>query len=107
MFYIPILLITTFLAFIVVPDLIYLSVAIIQQKPSDTLDAACWISYAVSNLVDAYIYIYLQHDVRIAVKKTFKGRDKPVVRMMLEPSRYDFLNVGNTSTPEQYKMSTV
>ena len=73
-FYIPILLITTFLMFITIPDLTYLFVAIINNNPSQILSTACWISYGVSNLLDAWIYIYLQHNVRNFMKKIFKIR---------------------------------
>lgn len=58
------LLIVTFLFFMVVPDIVYLFVAILYDIKSEILLTACWISYAISNLVDAYIYIFMQHDVR-------------------------------------------
>ena len=68
-FCIPVLLITTFLIFMVIPDLIYLFVAIIQNHPSELLSEACWLSYAVSNLIDVSIYIFLQRDVRKFLKQ--------------------------------------
>ena len=73
-FYIPILLITTFLMFMTIPDLTYLFVAIIYNNPSQILSTACWISYGVSNLLDAWIYIYLQHNVRNFIKKILNIR---------------------------------
>ena len=71
-FYIPLLLITTFLIFMTIPDVAYLLIAIIPNKPSETLSTICWISYGVSNLLDAWIYVYLQHDVRNFIKRKFK-----------------------------------
>lgn len=68
-FYIPVLLITTFFLFMIIPDLTYLFVAIIYESPSDTLSICCWISYATSNIVDAWIYIYLQVPVRRLLKR--------------------------------------
>lgn len=73
-FYIPFLLITTFLVFMVIPDLCYLFIAIIYENPSETLSTLCWISYAVSNLIDAWIYIFLQHHVLNFLKKGFSRR---------------------------------
>ena len=71
-FYIPLLLITTFLIFMIIPDLTYLVVAVINNNPSQTLSTICWISYAVSNLLDAWIYIYLQHHIRNFIKRKFE-----------------------------------
>ena len=63
-FYIPLLLILSFLVFVATPDLTYMFVGTINNNVSDILLAACSVSYAVSDLCDAWIYIYLQHDVR-------------------------------------------
>ena len=63
-FYISVLIILTFLVFMVVPDLTYFFVGVIYGNTSDTLAVCCWISYAVSNLLDAWIYIFLQPSVR-------------------------------------------
>ena len=66
-FYIPVLLIVTFLVFFVVPDLTYLFIGIIQNKRSKLLLTICWICYAISNIIDAYIYIFVQKSVRKAL----------------------------------------
>lgn len=71
-FYIPVMLITTFLIFMTIPDISYLFIAIINNNPSETLSSICWISYAVSNLIDAYVYIFLQHHVRHFILGRFK-----------------------------------
>lgn len=68
-FYIAVLLIITFLLFFVVPDLTYLSIAVIQKKKSEILTHICWICYAISNLADAYIYIFVQDKVRRTLLK--------------------------------------
>lgn len=73
-FYISVLLILSFILFMVVPDMTYLMYGIINEKKNDDLAAACWISYAISNCVDAIIYILLQEDVRNLLWKKL-GRD--------------------------------
>ena len=63
-FFISVLLILTFLLFMVIPDLVYLFVGTVGGNKSPVLLTACWISYAISNLADACIYIFLQPDVK-------------------------------------------
>ena len=64
-FKIPVLLVITFIVFVIIPDITYLLVAVINRVSFHAeLQAACWISYAVSNFADAWIYIFLQRDVR-------------------------------------------
>ena len=58
------LLIVTFILFIVVPDLVYLFVRVQNGQESNTLAITCWILYAVGNLADCYIYIFMQPAVR-------------------------------------------
>lgn len=72
-YFIPTLLISTFLVFMVTPDLIYLFVGVIGDSQSPILLTACWISYAVSALSDAWIYLFMQRDVREALKKKLKN----------------------------------
>ena len=48
MFFIPAMLISTFFVFMVIPDLIQLFVGIIDGNTSEELNAACFISYALS-----------------------------------------------------------
>ena len=68
-YFVPSLLITTFLVFMVVPDLTYLFFGIVSNQRSPQLLAACFVSYAVSSLTDACIYIFLQRDVRQLLNK--------------------------------------
>ena len=72
LYFIPVLLITTFLLFMVIPDLTYIFVGVVSDKRSPELLAACFVSYAISALTDAWIYIYLQHDVRNLLKTKMK-----------------------------------
>ena len=73
-FYISVLLISSFIIFMIIPDLTYLFVAIINEKQSEVLSIICWISYAVSNLVDAYIYIFLYNPARQMLTKIINIR---------------------------------
>ena len=59
-FYISLLIVSTFFVFMLIPDLIYLFVGVIPNNVTELLSVSCWISYATSNLIDAYIYIYMQ-----------------------------------------------
>lgn len=62
-FFVPLLLIATFIVFMVIPDLVYLFHGILCNNISESLLAACWISYSISNLADAWIYIFMQKSV--------------------------------------------
>lgn len=77
-FYIPVLLITSFLLFMIIPDMVYLFVGIINKNTSDILSICCWLSYGTSNFLDAWIYIYFQHDVRNFITSTFMPRKRKV-----------------------------
>ena len=68
-FYLSGLLVMTFVTFIVVPDVIYLFVAVVYGNGTDLLLIGCWISYSISNLSDALIYIFAQHSVRKLLMK--------------------------------------
>lgn len=70
-FFVPVLLILTFLLFMVIPDMIILFIGVVMNQMSDILLTSCWISYAVSNMTDACIYIFMQDTVRdLFIKKT-------------------------------------
>lgn len=72
-FFIPFLLISTYLVFMIIPDLTFLFEAVIKDKYSEDLQNLCWISYAVSNLLDAAIYIFFIKDVRLfLIDKLYK-----------------------------------
>ena len=84
-FLIPVLLISTYLIFMIIPDMTYLFVAVINNQHSNDLSNACWISYAISNLLDAGIYIYFHDDVRKFLIKKMKitcSQRKPKESMM-------------------------
>lgn len=68
-FFLPSLLVSTFILFMIVPDLVYLFIGIIHGNATDVLKNACWISYAISNLIDAVLYIFLLKDVRCFLLK--------------------------------------
>lgn len=70
-FIVPVMLIMTFIVFIVLPDLIYLLVGVNADKEKrNSILAICWLSYAVSNNVDVIIYVLLQPNVRKHLKET-------------------------------------
>ena len=63
-FFIPLLLIITFVMFVAVPDLLYFFIIEINKKKSPVLLVAARLCYSLSDLVDAFIYLYLQPSVR-------------------------------------------
>lgn len=63
-FFVPVLIILSFVIFMFIPDMVYLFIGIVNKKESEVLLASCWISYAVSNAVDACIYIFMKESVR-------------------------------------------
>lgn len=63
-FLVAIFLITSFILFMLIPDLVYLFYGVLGGNLSKTLLAVCWISYAISNLADGFIYIFLQPSIR-------------------------------------------
>ena len=67
------LLIMSFLVFMIIPDLIYLFLLILPRKTSKYIQFGCWISYACSNIVDAFIYIFLQRELRKVLKKKMRN----------------------------------
>ena len=71
-FFIPVLLILTFFIFVVGADLVYLILIVIHGYTDDYIGFILTISYAISNLIDAWIYIFLQRDVRrLFMKKVY------------------------------------
>ena len=68
-FYIPMLLVVTFIVFMVVPDLVMLFYGILGGNMSETLTVFCSISYSVSNIADGVIYIFLQPAVMSLLRK--------------------------------------
>lgn len=63
-FFVAVFLIFSFILFMVVPDLVILFVGVVNGDISDLLMSACWVSYAICNMADACVYIFLQNRVR-------------------------------------------
>ena len=75
-FYLPVLLILTFLLFITIPQLTYLFLSTVQNKRSDILLSACVISYSISNIIDGCLYIFLQPVIKRQLLETLHIRRK-------------------------------
>lgn len=72
-FLVPVMIISTFLMFMVLPDLIILFVGLSPDMVlTEDLKSACSISYAISNICDACIYIFMKKTVRDLFIKKFK-----------------------------------
>ena len=63
-FFIPLLLTITFVILIAVPDLSYFFIIEINKKKYPALLVAVRLCYSLSDLADAFIYLYLQPSVR-------------------------------------------
>ena len=64
-FYVSVLLIGTYVIFVVVPDSIYLFYGYLgNNKNNQILDTLCYLSYILGTSSDAYIYIFVQTSVR-------------------------------------------
>ena len=68
-FRISLLLMFTFLMFMVLPDLLYLIVLRVNGRVSPVLDTYCHISYALSDMLDAVLYIFMEPRVRTLLNK--------------------------------------
>lgn len=72
-FYVPIMLVLTFLIFIVIPDLVYLTLGLhANLEHRNLILAGCWISYAVENFCDVIIYVFLQPNIRKHLTETMQ-----------------------------------
>lgn len=64
-FYIPIMLVLTYILFITIPDLIYLIYGRhAEPEIQNRILSGCWISYAIGNMSDVVIYVFLQPSIR-------------------------------------------
>ena len=80
-FFIPILLVFTFIVFLITPNMVYLHYFINDTEVPYTLDTICWISFAISDFSDGIIYIFLQKNVRNLLWKKLKcGNARQIVR---------------------------
>ena len=71
-FYEPVLLITTFIVFVLVPGGIYFALAFVHGKRTYLMGILVLISYVVSNISDVFIYVFVQADVRKHLWKLMK-----------------------------------
>lgn len=62
-FFIAVLIIASFVIFVIVPDIYLFLSALVQQEKVQQL-VACRIFFALSDMFDAFIYIYFQKEVR-------------------------------------------
>ena len=85
----------------IIPDMTYLFVAVINNKDDEHLELTCMIFYAVSNLLDAAIYIYFLKDVRkflLAKIKMLSGdreQKQSMISMNAIPKSHDEKNLLN------------
>ena len=66
-FFVAVLLILTFVIFMLIPNIVYLFYGIVGNNESDTLSAICDVLYEISNLADGWIYIFMQKSVKAMV----------------------------------------
>ena len=86
-FFIPLLLTITFVIFIAVPDLLYFFIIEINKKKSPVHLVAVRLCYSLSDLVDAFIYLYLQPSVRRLLWKKFQMFCRASVTIVVSESQ--------------------
>ena len=79
-FFIPVLLIASFIVFTVTPDLIFTYYQLCHNEISYTLDVACYNLFAISDLIDGIIYILLHKRVRRLLVRSICDRSLCVCR---------------------------
>ena len=73
-FFIPVILILVFIIFVTILDLVYLFCGMnAHDELKNKYLAWCGISYAVCNVVDAMVYVFLQQNVRKLLKNHLKN----------------------------------
>ena len=70
-FYISIVLVSTYIIFLIVPDLVYLLYGVKGDNISETLENACWLAWTVGNLIDFFTYLLMPPRVRKELKVMF------------------------------------
>ena len=68
-FYIPVLLILSFLLLVLVPHVVGFLYGQVHQKQWDMVNSICWMLYAVSDIINAWVYIFVQRPVRTLLWK--------------------------------------
>lgn len=95
-FKVPLLLITSFILFMIIPDLLYLTIGIIKNERSEKLVGYCFISITLSYLIDGYIYLYLHIKVRVKLqKKVHKWFHRRSVRLSSSGSTSSAANISS------------
>jgi len=74
-FYVPVLLISTFIFFVEIPSLVYIVLSFIYSEHSYILESSYEMFMAISTLSDFFIYIFFQSDVRKRFWKIIKHCD--------------------------------
>lgn len=91
-FYISILLITNFVVFLVAPDLLYLFDGLRNKfsQPDDNLVEYIVVTmYVISDLIDAYIYIFIKKNVRDLLEEKLKVLRRLFVRQKAVSTHLD------------------
>ena len=96
-FYISVLLILTFFLFMVVPDLTYLTVLKLRGSVPDWMGTTVWISYAISNMFDFIIYMFMDRRVRSVFVRMFRCGNVRITSP-LNGSRVNRVGVRTVST---------
>lgn len=88
-FHIAVIITTTFLIFVIIPDLVILFLRIFDMKASETIHATCAISYGVSDFCDAITYIFMQKQVRSLARRKLGFGVRKISRPYTKPRSSD------------------
>ena len=109
-FFIAVLLISSFLMFTIIPDMIFSYYQISDKPISSKLDTICYILFVTSDLADVFIYVFVQVKVRKILWKKINGlslrckcsRNEEVERLNLHSSEPN----KRAHCPKGYRYST-
>ena len=100
-FFIQILLVGSFTAFVVLPDLVLMYYGALGMEISETVCEYCSISYTISDMTCGLIYIFLQPSVRKLLRNKMRRVDSAVGNNRIAPNQQVPPTVCTRSTTVQ------
>lgn len=96
-FFIPVLLVVTWILFNFIPNTVFLHYIVHEMEMAESLETGLWILFAIADLSDGTIYIFLQKDVRTLLLRKFCCYSSSQAATV-DSSGVDEGNGGQTST---------
>lgn len=71
-FYIAVLLILSFVVLVLIPHIVGFVYAYIHQEQAEMVISICWLLYLTSDLINAWVYIFVQRSIRTLLWKKLR-----------------------------------